>query len=294
MSNDLTVVESGALALTEEKLFAVLESSLYPGAKPESIAMVVNYCRAAKLDPIQKPVHIVPMWIKSGKGEGAMRDVIMPGVNLYRIQASRSGGFAGVTEPEFGPMVEETLGGVKIKYPEWCKVTVYRVVNGEKCAFTAHEFWIENYATAKRDADAPNSMWKKRPRGQLAKCTEAQALRKAFPEVAAAPTAEEMEGKYIDVTPTEAGHSLPETEKKPDEPIVLPAYPEDDFTVALPKWGALIKSGKKTAEAIITNVCKLYTMTDAQKEIVRALEPEKIADAPPETIAGEREPGQEG
>ena len=42
-------------------------------------------------------------------------------------------------------------------------------------------------------------MWAKRPYGQLAKCTEAQALRMAFPEhVGGHPTAEEMEGKTIE------------------------------------------------------------------------------------------------
>ena len=46
-------------------------------------------------------------------------------------------------------------------------------------------------------AESSNAMWTKRPRGQIAKCATAQALRSAFPEIASQYTAEEMEGKDI-------------------------------------------------------------------------------------------------
>jgi phage recombination protein Bet len=146
---------------------------------------------------MQKPVHIVPMWDRS---VGGMRDVIMPGVNLYRIQASRSGQFAGISEPEFGPDVTAVLGGQEVTYPEWCRVTVKRqLASGHVAEFTAREFWMENYAVkgGKDKSVAPNAMWTKRPRGQIAKCASAQALRSAFTEIAAQYTAEEMEGKEI-------------------------------------------------------------------------------------------------
>lgn len=186
-----------ALQMSEAELVKVLETSLYPGAAGESIKLVIGYCRAAGLDPLQKPVHIVPMWdSKAGK----MRDVIMPGVGLYRTQAARTGQFAGMSEPQFGPMVDGILGGVPISYPEYATVTVKRALeNGIVAEFTATEYWLENYAVkgGKEKSIAPNAMWMKRPRAQLAKCAAAQALRIAFPELGAQNTADEMEGKAI-------------------------------------------------------------------------------------------------
>lgn len=192
------IENKGSLAMSEGELLEVLGSSLYPGAAANSIKLVIGYCKAANLDPMQKPVHIVPMWDKNAK---AMRDVIMPGIGLYRTQATRSNALAGISEPEFGPSVEFELSGAKFTVPEWCKVIVKRLLpNNSIAEYAACEYWIENYATAGKDSIAPNAMWKKRPRGQLAKCAQAQALRMAFPEMTgSAPTAEEMEGKYIDV-----------------------------------------------------------------------------------------------
>lgn len=198
----LTEVATDAdwLAMREEELISVLRDSIYPGAKTESIKMAIGYCKAAGLDPLQKPVHLVPMSVKKPgtRDQYEWRDVVMPGIGLYRTQAARSKVLAGISEPEFGPMIEISLGGETYTVPEWCRVTVYRLVDGEPRSFTALEFWVENYATAGRNTDAPNAMWKKRPRGQLAKCAEAQALRKAFPEFGSAPTAEEMEGKVYE------------------------------------------------------------------------------------------------
>lgn len=207
--NDLTKTNTTTLALSEPELLKVLSSSLYPGASPESIKLVLGYCKAAGLDPMQKPVHIVPMW--DGKAK-TMRDVVMPGIGLYRTQASRSGEMAGITEPDFGDDVTETLSGQSITYPKWCKVVCKRrLATGEIVEFTAKEFWKENYAVkgGQEKSIAPNAMWAKRPYGQIAKCAEAQALRKAFPELGSAPAAEEMEGKAMQHVDTETGEIAP-------------------------------------------------------------------------------------
>ena len=224
--SDLVVIETGhkeieLLSLPQDRALDVLARSLYPGAKRESILLVLDYCRAARLDPMLKPVHIVTMKVSTGKKTEKgydikeETDVIMPGVGLYRTNAARTGQYGGISEPTFGPnrelsfqedvwedgdngkRVKRKVDGV-LEYPEWCKVTVTRIVAGTPREFTAQEYWLENYAT-KGDGPAPNAMWRKRPRAQLVKCTEAQALRKAFPEqTGSQPTADEMEGKEFD------------------------------------------------------------------------------------------------
>lgn len=261
----ITRSENGAPAMPEAEMMKVLQSSLYPGASPDSIKMVLGYCKAAGLDPMQKPVHIVPMWDSKAK---CMRDVIMPGIGLYRTQAARSG-CAGVTEPEFGPDISENIGGTAMTYPAWCRVTVRRrIATGEVVEFTAKEFWKENYATAGKDSSAPNAMWKKRPYGQIAKCAEAQALRKAFPEIGSEPTADEMMGKTINEFAEEARTTLQAT---PAPRPALELYPAERFEANLPKWEELVATGQKTNAEIEAMLSTKATLTEGQREAIRNL-----------------------
>jgi len=233
--------------------------------------MAVSYCVARQLDPLMKPVHLVPMSVKDAQsGKNEWRDVVMPGIGLYRIQADRSGSYAGANEPEFGDDITKTLNGVEITFPAWCKYTVSKSMpDGKIVEFSAKEYWMENYATAGRDNPAPNAMWKKRPYGQLAKCAEAQALRKAWPEIGQQPTAEEMEGKSLDIN--DAKDVTPH--KETQAPLTLPHYPADKFSANLPGWQKMIETGNKKAEAVIATVSTKFTLSEAQTEAIRKLEP---------------------
>ena len=255
MSTALATQQGGSLAISDQELLGVLESSLYPGASSDSIKMVIGYCKAAKLDVMQKPVHIVPIWdSKSGR----MRDVIMPGVGLYRTQAARSDAYAGVSEPEFGPDITENIGGVTITYPAWCKVIVRRAMkSGNIAEFAATERWKENYAVkgGKEKSIAPNAMWIKRPYGQISKCAEAQALRKAFPEVGSAPTSDEMDSER-DITAE--SHVVSSASPAPT------FYSQTDFDKNFPAWCKSIQSGKRTPDDIIAIVSSKAQLTAEQ------------------------------
>ncbi len=290
MSNAMTTKQQAIpeMALSEADLMDVLRNSLYPGAQDASIKLVIGYCKAAGLDPMQKPVHIVPISVSTGKKDEngwdkkEMRDTVMPGIGLYRTQASRSGVHAGTSEPEFGEDVTETLDGVNVTYPKWCRVTVTKILpNGMLAQYTAKELWKENYATRSAKSDAPNAMWKKRAYGQLAKCTEAQALRKAFPEFGAQPTADEMEGKALDngVTVYDGNTGEVTTQRKEPSKPQLHSYTDDQLEANIAGFFAAIQSGKKSADEIIAMISTRYQLSGDQIARIRSLQITHTAEA---------------
>jgi phage recombination protein Bet len=270
----LAQVSVPAFAMPEAELLAALESTCYPGAALPSVKLVVNVCRAQHLDPFQKPYHIVPMNVKKAKSNDyEWRDVVMPGVGLYRTQAARTGAFAGVDEGVFGEKVTGAWGPKGVAYPEWCSVTVYRIVQGERVAFSSGKvYWLESYATKSRESDTPNAMWSKRPFGQLEKCAEALALRRAFPEVGAAPTADEMAGKVID---NETGEIISnvQTEAPP------PAKTADKLKDRIKKGTPPIDVGQPKAPPSQANPNEGFTVGEIVGMFQKAQTKEALAEA---------------
>ena len=285
MSTALTAWQQENTFLVErgidEPTWSALCNTVYPGANPDSVVMAIDYCKARGLDPMLKPVHLVPMKVKNAQtGNSDWRDVAMPGVGLYRIQASRSGDYAGADEPEFGPTISRKYqsqydGEIEVSFPEWCKYSVHKIIGDRVVTFSAKEFWLENYATAGAKTDCPNSMWKKRPFAQLAKCAEAQALRKAWPEIGQEPTAEEMQGKEFhyerEINPSQSSNDQATIKQIPAE------YPQADFDANFPKWEQLIKDGKQTAEKIMAKAQSKGALTGAMIDYLNSVEVEKAA-----------------
>lgn len=192
-----------------EQSWKVLTEVTFPTAKtPEAIMMALDYCKARKLDIFKKPVHVVPMW---SAALGRTVETVWPSIMEIQTTASRTGLWAGMDRPVWGPDVTQTFTGrykddndqwqentVTVTFPEWVAVTVYRIVGGRRCAFTEEVYWLEAYSTAGgKNSQLPTAMWIKRPKGQLGKCGKAASLRSAFPEECGY-AAEEMEGKSLD------------------------------------------------------------------------------------------------
>lgn len=197
---------------TDSGKWTVLVNAIFPNASsPDSIMMALDYCRIRNLDVMKRPVNIVTVW---DSRQQRNVETFWPSINEHEITAARTGEWAGLDKPVYGPdKTQRFTAHKKIKernserweredfdltFPESCAVTVYRIVKGQVRAFTEEPFWLETYARVGK-AGAPNDMWRKRPRGQLAKVAKAMALRAAFPEEGGGPTAEEMEGQTLDV-----------------------------------------------------------------------------------------------
>lgn len=192
----------------------VLVEAIYPTAKTvDAVVMALSYCKHRNLDPFKRPVNIVPMWDSK---RGTYVETIWPAISELRTTAARTKQYAGCDEAEFGPTREQTFTGkvkdgntwkdssVTVERPEWCRLTVYRIVAGVRCKFVGPKVkWIESYATIGK-SDIPNNMWQERPEGQVEKCAEAAALRRAFPEeIGNEYTAEEMAGRRIEDVPVD-------------------------------------------------------------------------------------------
>lgn len=195
--------------------FGVLVDAIYPGARTvDAIGMALAYCKARKLDIFKRPVHIVPIY---SSVLGKEVESVWPGINEVRTTAMRTGEYAGCDETAFGPMVSKTFTGktrkgkgdaaefenvsTTVTFPQWARVTVYRMVKGVRCAFPGPTIYYEaSFGQRSKWCQVPNEKWEKSGSFMLEKCAEAAALRKAFPEELGNDyTAEEMEGRIVDL-----------------------------------------------------------------------------------------------
>lgn len=194
----------------------VLVESIFPTAKtPEAVEMALAYCKARDMDIMKRPVHIVPVWDKQRRCEV---ETVWAGLHEVRSTAHRTSSYAGIDPIEFGPMLEKRLGDTNVNFPEWAKVTVYRMVQGTRCPFTQTVHWLETYSGGRNGKPSP--MWVKRPNDQLAKCAEVAALRMAFPEeLGNEYVAEEMAGKEMEF-------AAPKTIIKAEPKLVKPVEGE--------------------------------------------------------------------
>jgi phage recombination protein Bet len=146
----------------------LIKQTVARGATDAELSLFLYTAQRTGLDPLTKQIHAIKRWDSSAGRETL---AIQTGIDGYRLIADRTGKLAGIDDAEFD-REDKT-------HPEKATVTVYKLINGEKCPFSASARWNE-YCAFKKDG-TPMALWKKMPYLMLGKCAEALALRKAFP-----------------------------------------------------------------------------------------------------------------
>lgn len=159
----------------------LVKRTVAKGASDDELRLFIQVCKGANLNPFLKQVFLVPRWdAKEGKEVRA----IQVSIDGFRAIAESGGAYAGNEDAVFTAENELELtekdGKTKktIKYPSEAKVTVYKIVEGQRYPFTATARWGEYYPGPKM-----GFQWHIRPYLMLGKCAEALALRKAFPKL---------------------------------------------------------------------------------------------------------------
>lgn len=152
---------------------AVLKRTIAKGCSDDEFALFLQVCQRTQLDPFAKQICPVPRWDKK-EGRNVMQ--IQVQIDGLRVLAQRTGQYGGSDRPLFdeGLTLFEHLQTKRGK-PQTCAITVYRLVGGQKCAFTAEITWDDFYPGQKN-----GFMWDSKPYQMISKAVESQALRKAF------------------------------------------------------------------------------------------------------------------
>lgn len=153
------------------------------------LAVFFHQAKRSGLDPFAKQIYMIGRRTKvGGYGNGPERwetkYTIQTGIDGYRLNGRRAAEKAGEKIRTDGPYWHGTEGGwtdvwIDRKPPAAAKFTIFR--DGE--AFTGTAMYTEFVQTSGTgENQRPTGMWQKMPANQLAKCAEAQAWRKAYPE----------------------------------------------------------------------------------------------------------------
>lgn len=190
-----TIVRRRELHFSREQIDLIKEN-VAKGTTDEQLQLFLYVCKKHRLDPLAKQIYCV-LWPRQG---GKFHDmVIITGINGFRTTAARDHkDFAGTSKPIFTyqDTVLNTPAGRRI--PESCTMKAFRKGFPEAAA-EVEVYWSEFAPT---DLKVTRSdFWNRMPRHMLAKCAEAQVLRKAYPDLSDVYIEEEVAQRMADFTP---------------------------------------------------------------------------------------------
>lgn len=164
---------------------ALIKSQVAPNASDNELCLFLYQAQRSGLDPLTRQIYCIH---RGGKM------TIQTSIDGFRVIAERSGDYGGQDEPIFTEQDGRVIS---------CKITVYRFRGDVRYAAAVGVAFMSEY-------NAGGPMWQKMPHTMLAKCAEALALRKAYPQ--------DLSGLYT-------SDEMQQADYQPAEVVVQPATP---------------------------------------------------------------------
>jgi len=215
---------SSSLALWTPEQTQLIATTIAPGCSSDELRLFAYACQRTGLDPFSKQIYAIR---RSG------RMTIQAGIDGLRAIAERTGELDGSHTEWCGDDGQWSDVWISSKPPAAAKTTIWR--KGSSHPFTG----VARFA----DYNAGQGLWSKMPAAMIAKCSEALALRKAFPA--------NLSGVY----------STDEMEQQAIEPVTVAAVPAPAGDAKLFAAGKAAIAKAKTMD----DLAKVTTRMEARK-----------------------------
>lgn len=273
MSNELTINEKKTITLADIEL---VRRTVAKGATDDELKLYLHDCERQGVHPLDRLIYFTAHTDAQGKRSYTP----ITSIDFMRIRAAATDAHVGTDDPTYEG------SGENLK----ARVTVYKLVQGQRCGFTATARWSEYYPGEKK-----GFMWRSKPFLMLGKCAEALALRKGFPK--------DLQGLYAkeEMDQAQTLHEPPKPKGRPKK------HSPEELTAILIERAEMLESVELCDEALgkisdkdlgHEGFMKVRYAIQQRKE---ALESKYDSDAAEffdsdltKESGGAREPGQEG
>lgn len=203
---------STALAAFSPKQIDLIRRTVAADCNPPEFDQFMHICRHVNLDPLRRQVYAF-VFQKSNPEKRRMS--IVTAIDGYRTIAARTQSYRpdnraprieydpALKNPDTNPLgiVRAEVSVFKFSHGEWHEV-VGEAYWDEYAPIK--EIWENSKPTGRFALDKSKDNWRKMARVMIAKCAEAQALRRAWPDdFSALEVQEEVDKRILDLTASE-------------------------------------------------------------------------------------------